>query len=122
MIKQLKDYIDIAKIITNGSDIITSQFSTLSGDDYNAYLIEFLNTNKDELSLEYMANRLDKILSPLYQRLIDYYDGNLSSANAKLIKVIENKFLFNWNKLAEGFFADYNPIHNYDMIENEDTD
>jgi len=127
MIKQLKDYVSMADIITNTNHCITKLFSTLSGDDYNPYLIQFLNTNNDDLTLEYMTNRLDKILSPLYQRLIDYYTSighgdALVGANNDLIKVIENKFLFNWNKLAIGFFADYNPIHNYDMEEKEGTE
>ena len=130
MIKQLKDILDFEDIFDNNDLCITSKFSTLSSDDYNAYLIQFINTNNDDLTLEYLGNRLDKILSPLYERLINRYieeaHETLSEAvklsNVKLISVIENKFLFNWNKLAEGFFADYNPIHNYDMIENEDTD
>lgn len=121
MIKQLKDYITISDIISNGNKIITSRFSTLD-DTYNDYLKQFLNTNNDTLSLEYLSNRLDKILSPLYSRLIDHYDGNIATANEKIIKIIENKFLFNWNKLATGFFADYNPIHNYDMSEHEEVD
>lgn len=120
MIKQLKDYIDIEDIITNGTNCITSLFSTLSTDDgYNEYLIEFLNTNNADLTLDYLGNRLNKILSPLYLRLIEHYDDDIAQANAKLINIIENRYLFNWNKLAQGFFADYNPIHNYDMTENE---
>ena len=131
MIKQLKDYIDITDILANDTNdvCITSHFSTLDPTEYNAYLIEFINTNNDELTLEYLGNRLDKLISPLYERLINHFidlglsnDDAIKSANAKLIKVIENKFLFNWNKLATGFFADYNPIHNYDMIENEGTE
>ncbi len=122
MIKQLKDYINMTDIIANNGKCITSLFSTLSSDDYNAYLIQFLNTNEDDMTLEYLGNRLDKILSPLYERLIEHFNDDISLANAKLIDVIENKFLFNWNKLAEGFFADYNPIHNYDMIEKEEID
>ena len=131
MIKQLKDYIDITDILTNTTNdvCITSHFSTLDPTEYNAYLVQFINTNNDELTLEYLGNRLDKLMSPLYERLINHFidlglsnDDAIKTANAKLIKVIENKFLFNWNKLAEGFFADYNPIHNYDMLEKEGTD
>lgn len=130
MIRQLRDIITLEDILDNNNLCITSLFSTLSSDDYNAYLIQFLNTNNDELTLEYLGNRLDKLLAPLYERLIDRYievgGETLSEAvrltNAKLITVIENKFLFNWNKLATGFFADYNPINNYDLYEHEETD
>lgn len=123
MIKQLKDYINIADILANNNLCITSLFSTLDS-TYNVYLKQILNTNKDSLSIEYLSNRLDKLLAPTYNRLIDYYvsggddnDTALQKANAKLIKVIENKFLYNWNKLADSLFADYNPINNYDMEE-----
>lgn len=126
MIKQLKDFISIDEIIVNSSDCITSLFSALSADDYNAELIAILNTNKDELSLEYLGNRLDKTLAPIYSRLIDKYiaDGYSNTeaiiyANTKLIKVIENKYLTNWNKLAIALFSEYNPINNYDMTENK---
>ena len=132
MIKQLKDFIEIDDILVNGTNCITSLFTSLS-DTYNANLKQLLNTDKDSLSLDYLGNRLDKILSPLYSRLIDKYiaDGDttdqaIQHANAKLIKVIESKYLFNWNRLAEAMFKDYNPINNYDMVEtrniNEKTD
>ncbi len=124
---QLSDLIDITDIVANNNKCVTSLFSTLSSDDYNTYLIDILNTNKDDLTIEYLGNRLDKTLSPLYQRLYDHYyeldeTTALSNANGKLITIIENKFLFNWNKLASGFFADYNPINNYDMTEHEEVD
>lgn len=34
---------------------------------------------------------------------------------------IYNKFSSNWQKVYEALFADYNPIHNYDMDENENV-
>lgn len=132
MIKQLKDFIKIDDILVNGANCITSLFTTLD-DTYNPNLKQILNTDNDSLSLDYLGNRLDKILSPLYIRLIDKYiaDGDtqdvaIQHANAKLIKIIESKYLYNWNRLAEAMFKDYNPINNYDMVEtreiNEKTD
>lgn len=132
MIKQLKDFIKIDDILVNGANCITSLFTTLD-DTYNPNLKQLLNTDNDSLSLDYLGNRLDKILSPLYIRLIDKYiaDGDtqdeaIQHANAKLIKIIESKYLYNWNRLAEAMFKDYNPINNYDMVEtreiNEKTD
>ena len=127
MIKQLKDYIDIDDIIVNGAKCITSLFTSL-GDSYNDHLKQLLNTDKDSLTLDYLGNRLDKILSPLYARLIDKFiaDGDttdqaIEHANAKLIKVIESKYLYNWNRLADAMFKDYNPINNYDMVENREV-
>lgn len=132
MIKQLKDFIKIDDILVNGANCITSLFTILD-DTYNPNLKQLLNTDNDSLSLDYLGNRLDKILSPLYIRLIDKYiaDGDtqdeaIQHANAKLIKIIESKYLYNWNRLAEAMFKDYNPINNYDMVEtreiNEKTD
>ena len=132
MIKQLKDFIEIDDILVNGTNCITALFTSLD-DTYNPYLKQILNTDKDSLSLDYLGNRLDKILSPLCSRLIDKYiaDGYtpfeaITDANAKLIKIIESKYLYNWNRLAVAMFKDYNPINNYDMVEtrniNEKTD
>ena len=127
MIRQLKDFIEIDDILVNGTNCITALFTTLD-DTYNPYLKQILNTDKDSLSLDYLGNRLDKILSPLYSRLIDKYiaDGDtddeaIQHANAKLIKIIESKYLYNWNRLAEAMFKDYNPINNYDMVETREV-
>lgn len=132
MIRQLKDIINMGDILGNDSTCITSHFSELSPEDYNTYLIDILD-NSDLLSIDYLGNRLDKILSPLYNRLIEHLleEGeNITEAtvhaNEYLIRVIENKYLYNWNRLAEAMFKDYNPINNYDMVEtrniNEKTD
>lgn len=132
MIRQLKDFININDIFVNGPKCITSLFTDLD-DTYNAHLKQLLNTDNDSLSLDYLGNRLDKILSPLYIRLIDMFIESgatttqaIEHANTKLIKIIESKYLYNWNRLAEAMFKDYNPINNYDMVEtrniNEKTD
>lgn len=131
MIMQLKDVIDISTILSavsfeDGSVITYVLGNKFSQDDTNAVLYDMFVTNNQDVTNEYLINRLDKYFSPLLQRLYDYYYGiHHDNRNALLFvcnalaDIIFNKFFFNWNKLAEGFFADYNPIHNYDMTENE---
>ena len=116
--KKLSDFLDMANITSNDHACITSGFAGLSEEDLNAELYTILVTNNNLLSIEYLCNRLDKILSPLYERLLDYYE-DIEDTNSDLCDIITNKFLFNWNKLANSLFADYNPINNYDMTEDK---
>ena len=39
----------------------------------------------------------------------------------RLVKLIKNRFADKWNKIHEALFADYDPIQNYSMIEEENT-
>ena len=138
MIRQLKDITTPQQIIfrqtPNGTSIVfylyISDSSTL--DDLNPYLASILGdyTQLSYISTEYLLNRLDKILSPLYNRTIDYFievslmplDMAVSYANSQIIaKIILKKFLDKWNRVANALLSDYNPINNYDMTENEDT-
>ena len=75
----------------------------------------------DDLSLDYLLNRQDKYFSPLFERLLTYYGTDYTSLTARLIGIIVTKFLKGWSKLADAFFADYNPIQNYDMTEHEEN-
>lgn len=80
-------------------------------------------TDEDEsFAIEYIVNRYDRRMSPLYERLYAHYEEDLEDTNEQIAKIIKMKFLYNWNKLAEGLFADYNPIDNYNMVENRETD
>lgn len=90
--------------------------------DTNAELYKILVTDKNPLTLDYLVNRYDRRMSPLYMRLYDHYENDLEDTNEQIAKIIKMKFFYNWNKLAEGYFADYNPIDNYNMIENKKTD
>lgn len=116
--KQLSDIIGMADITSNNQACITSGFAGLSESELNAELYKILVTNNALFTIEYLGNRLDKILSPLYERLLDYYE-DIEDTNSDLCNIIKSKFLFNWNKLADSLFADYNPINNYDMTEDK---
>lgn len=119
-------YITVEDIVTGSSHLFTNLFS-FSAEGYNSILRDMLITNADKLILDYAMNRLEKTLSPLYQRLIDYYletedeDNALNDSAEKICNIIQNKFLEKWNRLANALFSDYNPISNYDMTEEETT-
>ena len=55
-------------------------------------------------------------------RLYEIREEDLSAVATDISKIINTKFVFNWNKLAEATFGDYNPIENYNMVENKKTD
>jgi len=128
--KQFKKYFSVNFLIDafaneEYADVIYSLSKKIDEDITNPYLYEILVTNGQQLSDEYFINRMDKWLSPLYERLIEEYGENatgLENTGKNLANIIYSKYFFNWNKLAEGFFADYNPIHNYDMEEHEEVD
>lgn len=72
----------------------------------------------DNLDLEYYLNHsANKFISPLVDRL---YDDNSSTYLSKTANVIVNKFADKWNKLYDALIdAEYNPIENYSMVEDE---
>ena len=84
----------------------------------------------DNLSLEYLLNRQDRISSPFFERLKDHYLSNDQQSESqnqidlshRIALLMITKFLTNWSKLADAMFADYNPIDNYNMVENRKTD
>ncbi len=87
----------------------------------NAELYKILVTDKETLTIDYLLNRYDRIMSPLWVRLFEHYD-DLEDTSKRIADVIKMKYLFGWNKLAEALFSDYNPIENYNMKENRKTD
>lgn len=87
----------------------------------NAELYNILVTCKEELTVDYLLNRYDRYMSPLWNRLFEHYD-DLEDTSKEIADIIKMKFFFGWNKLAEALFSDYNPIENYNMVENKETD
>lgn len=76
----------------------------------------------DTLSIDYLLNRQDKYFSPLYERMLNHYGSNYDNLAGRIALILITKFLKGWSKLADAFFADYNPIQNYDMKEHEESD
>lgn len=96
--------------------------SSLIDSGANAELRKILVTNYDSLTIDYLLSRYDKIMSPLFMRLYEIHEEDLGAMATAISKIINMKFVFNWNKLAEATFGDYNPIENYNMVENKETD
>lgn len=93
--------------------------------DINVALSDILIENVDSIEYDYLLNRQDRILSPLFERFLENNpteEDHLIKVTLKLAKIIITKNLKNWNKLAEAVFSDYNPIDNYNMVENKKTD
>lgn len=95
--------------------------SLIIENDTNAELYKILVTDKESLTIDYLLNRYERIMSPLWVRLFNHYD-DLEDTSLKIANIIKMKFLYGWNKLAEALFSDYNPIENYNMKENRNTD
>lgn len=83
----------------------------------------------DNLSLDYFLNRQDRIFSPLFDRLSDYYlnieqqteEERQKALSNRIALLILTRFLHNWSKLADAVFSEYNPIENYNMSEKRAT-
>lgn len=88
----------------------------------NAELSKIFDEEDEPLAMEYIINRYDRIMSPLFVRLYDKYEEDKEDTCKAVASIIKMKFLFNWNKLAEAVFSDYNPIDNYNMVEQKETD
>lgn len=95
-------------------------------DDLNPFLADIFDseTHLQPIAQEYCMNRLDKWLSPQYERMIEYFKGigqsqddAVRNVNIQLATLIFQKYLDKWNRLANALFADYNPIENYNMSE-----
>ena len=90
-------------------------------ENLNEELKTILVTDEESLTLDYLVDRYNKGMSPLYLRTYEHYE-ELDDTNKQIAKIIKMKFLFGWNKLADALFSDYNPIDNYNMVENRETD
>lgn len=89
----------------------------------NAELVKiFDDTDSHALVQDYMLNRYERIMSPLFMRLYNKYEEDLEDTCKAVASIIKMKYLYNWNKLADAVFSDYNPIDNYNMVENKKTD
>lgn len=122
MIKiKCKDVFEDVLFAFEDTNPICALSSLIDDEDINPELYKILVTDKESLTIDYLLNRYDRIMSPLWVRLFEHYD-DLEDTSEEIAKIIEMKFLFGWNKLAEALFSDYNPIENYNMKENRKTD
>lgn len=113
----------IPTFISTNANPLYALSSLLVEAQTNAELYKILVTDNEALTKDYILNRYDKIMSPLFMRLYEkIHDEDLANTGSDLADIIKMKYFYNWNKLAEAVFSDYNPIDNYNMIENRNTD
>lgn len=127
MIKCSEVYTEDLIFANSNATIIHAIASILDGGSFtiNQELNKILNINKDYTELEYLLNRQDKYLSPLFTKILNHNPSetnHLINVSNKLAHIIINRYLFGWSKLADAMFSDYNPIDNYNMVENRKTD
>ena len=116
-----KDVFEEVLFDFDDSNPICALSSLIVQNETNAELYKILVTDKEELTIDYLLNRYDRNMSPLWVRLFEHYD-DIEDTSKEIAKVIKMKYLFGWNKLAEALFSNYNPIENYNMKENRKTD
>ena len=67
----------------------------------------------------YYNNSNEKWISPLFEKLISIDD---ETALSKIAPIVWNRFGDKWIKLYDAFIgSEYNPIENYSMVENSNT-
>lgn len=116
----MKKIIETINIFQNDGIIKTihDNLSSFYPDDVNTIIN---STNVDSLDYEYyLQHSGDKYISLLYERMLDAEEKEyITSAITEMAKMIIVKYYDNWLKLYNSIYADYNPIENYSMVENE---
>lgn len=108
----------------NNTNPICAIAGKITSGTINTELERILVTDKDAITLDYILNRYERFMSPLFTRIYDHYNETLSDTCNQVADIIISKFLKGWSKLADAIFSDYNPIENYKMTEqqsHEDT-
>ncbi|MBR6518028.1 MAG: hypothetical protein IKT40_14440 [Bacilli bacterium] len=110
-------------------DYLTPLFTAIASDtriNTLTSLKALLNTTDAKyFELEYLNRSGNKKITNL---LIMITDEDICDTNLKRSQTISEllliKFGENWNRLLDTFYSDYNPIQNYDMVEeeNQNTD
>lgn len=79
------------------------------------------STIASRLDMEYyLGHSAEKSISRLYERLIEREEANdIASSLDAITGMIVGQFKDNWNKIYEAYNIDYEPLENYNMVENE---
>lgn len=71
----------------------------------------------------YLSHSGDKWISKLFYRLKKLEeDGTIIDALTEIAKMVENKFVLEWNKIHDAIETNYKPLENYDMEQVETPD
>ena len=99
MIKCSDIYTEELVFGNDNQTIIHAIGSIIDGGDYgwlNSDLSAFFTTNKETTEYEYLLNRQDKYISPLFERIYNHYKDNEDA-----MLTISNKLASNINKKVE---------------------
>ena len=65
----------------------------------------------------YLQHSGDKNISILFKRMLELKEGNYANTYTELAKMIISKYADNWDKMYDAVYAEYNPIENYNGVE-----
>lgn len=79
-----------------------------------------LTVHKDSLNMDYYGNRSgNKSISILLERILKDKEKLEINEREKIARLIKEKYSLSWENAWNAMIAEYNPIHNYDRLENE---
>lgn len=108
-LKKINEIVDIFTDSTAG--IFHALKSIASGDSF-----EWLD-NDEYLDIDYYVSHSgEKYASKFYLSMLDHNKDITYIAN-----VIYNRFSEKWKRIYDAMMMEYNPINNYDMVENENV-
>lgn len=76
----------------------------------------------DQLNLLYLNHAGSRPVSPMVKRLLKGEENLDLEARIKIGSLLNIMYMKNWNFEWDSLFADYNPVENYNMVEDEHTD
>lgn len=94
-------------------------FATLRGLDTNNKLKFLTDDNKKTIDYEYyLSVSGNKNISPFYRVMLEAEENeDIESAILEMAKVIYNKYAENWKYIYNAMMAEYDPIENYNGVE-----
>lgn len=96
------------------------------GSDYTNWIFDKIDIPTDDdaelVNILYSGHSGEKWISPLCLKLNGDEEVATDDTKNTLSKLIKAKYLESWKRLYNALFADYNPIENYALKEEEITD
>lgn len=90
---------------------------------------KFIYDNISNFALNYEMERLERYVTKSIRRYYDFLKETgveeptlREEIETRYAELIKTELLPNWEKVYNALFSDYNPIENYRMVENEETD
>lgn len=128
---QREKYFDIYNRLLEDYTIVFSPFDAIDkyADDASIQLPDWFTTEfLQSADVEYIYQHAgERLISNMILKMYNTIDKQLPSPHTErdvleilitqLGGVLYNKYMFDWNKLHDAMFADYNPIQNYDSTE-----